>query len=137
MKPSNVLLITLLSGAIVGTLFIPKAEAQVTLRPIQSRLIEADWQLINYGTKAFRCDSRTGKTEHFVSENKNQQTSYFWEAVGEVGSGPPATSSGQYGIVLTGTADNAYPMLRMDRKSGRTWRMEHMNGWRWHEATAK
>jgi predicted neuraminidase len=137
MKHSSVLLVTLLSGAIVGTLFIPKAEAQITLRPNQVRLTESDWQLINYGTKAFRCDSRTGKTEHFVSEYKNQQTSYYWEAVDEVGSSPPATSVGQYGMVMTGTPDNAYPLLRMDRKSGRTWRMEHMNGWRWHEACAK
>ena len=137
MKPSNVLLITLLSGAIVGTLFIPKAEAQVTLRPIQSRLIEADWQLINYKFDAFRCDSRTGKTEKFVSEYKNQQTTYSWEAVSEVGTAPPPTSVGQYAVVLTGSPDNSFPILRVDRKSGKTWRMEHMNGWRWHEATAR
>ncbi len=137
MKPSSVLLVTLLSGVIAGTFFIPRAEAQITLRPNQVRLNETDWQLVNYGSKAFRYDSRTGKTEHFVSENKNQQTIYYWEPVDEVGSAPPATSAGQYGVVLTGTPDNAYPMLRMDRKSGKTWRMDHMNGWRWHEATAK
>jgi hypothetical protein len=137
MKPSRFLLVTSISGLLVGTFFIQQANAQITLRPNQVRLSESDWQLVNYGSKAFRYDSRTGKTEHFVSEAKNQETVYYWEAVGEVGSAPPATSAGQYGVVLTGTPDNAYPMIRMDRKSGKTWRMEHMNGWRWHEATAK
>jgi hypothetical protein len=137
MKPSSVLLITLLSGAIVGTLFIQKAEAQITLRPTQVRLTESNWQLINYKSKAFRFDSRTGKTEHFVSEAKNQDTIYYWEAVSEVGTVPPAMSSGQYGVVETGAPDNTFPLIRVDLKSGKTWRMEHMNGWRWHEATAK
>jgi hypothetical protein len=134
---SNVLLITLLSGGIVGTLFIPRAEAQITLRPPQVRLTESAWQLINYNTKAFRYDTRTGKTEHFVSAAKNQDTVYFWEAVDEVGSAPPAVAVGQYSVVETGAPDNMYPLIRVDLKSGKTWRMEHMNGWRWHEATAK
>lgn len=111
---------------LAGAQTLPRPNVPNAVVPASS----ADYVLLRTATNIYRYDTRTGRSELFAMNG----SSATWAPMLDIAATPPPGEVGRYEI-LEGHSGAAL-MVRIDRKTGRTWRLGATSmGSAWVEAT--
>lgn len=132
MKPRHKV-IAISSVLVCAALGAGLASAQVPPRPnfipAAAPTTTADFKLLNTDKGVYRYDTKSGRTE-LLSLNP---TGGAWVGMLDVAAPPVAGDAGRYEIVEGPT--EAGRLIRLDKKTGRTWKLVVTGAANWQEAT--